>query len=49
MKYAALLLPVLLLAACEPTGSTRPAEEPAAKTHGITISGSARTGISRTF
>lgn len=49
MKYAAILLPLILLAACEPSGSSRPAEGPASSTSGITISGSARTGISKTF
>lgn len=49
MKFAAVLLPVILLAACDPSNSTRPAEEPPAGTSGITISGSVRTGISTTF
>ncbi|MCA0929912.1 hypothetical protein [Ruegeria profundi] len=48
MRFTGLILTLVLLAACEPTGNPRPQPETSTGGSGISISGYGRIGVSTT-
>ncbi|RLK02713.1 hypothetical protein [Ruegeria conchae] len=49
MKFFGLILALVVLAACDPAYKPQPKPEPEARSTGISVSGYARIGASKTF